>query len=129
MTRFLAKFFDSIEPEACFVELIGALVLEFRLELVLFLEMLLKVFQGAHNTRAGAKRLVLFRKAFDLLEYVFQQRLMLTTPGAIRLTAEITRQRRASGQASEAFKVDMDFFSVKLSMDAQRKSSLTSPPI
>ena len=82
LTSFLCKFFDEVEAEISAVDLLSVLVFEFRLELVFFLEVLLKIFVKIDKAPASVKSMILFRKIFDLLEFVLQRRLMKSGPGS-----------------------------------------------
>lgn len=81
MTRFLCKFLDEVEPEIASVDLLSILIFEFRLDLLFFMEVLLKIFQKVDKCPASVKIMILFRKILDLLRFVLEKRLMKKTPG------------------------------------------------
>lgn len=79
--RLLIKFFEEIEAEIFFVDLILILVSKFELELIFFLEMIIKIFFKIDENVGQIKKLVIFKKIKDVLEFVLDRNLVETTSG------------------------------------------------
>ena len=79
--RLLIKFFEEIEAEIFFVDLILILVSKFELELIFFLEIIIKIFFKIDENVGQIKKLVIFKKIKDVLEFVLDRNLVETTSG------------------------------------------------
>jgi hypothetical protein len=77
----LIKFYEEIEAEIFFVDLILILLTKFKFELIFFLEMILKIVYKINEDIGSIKKLIIFKKIYDVLEFVLQNNLMETTTG------------------------------------------------